>query len=93
MAQLYISTSARPRQFTVLAIDGIEDNVAPALQPLALDELAMSDTSLRDMGLDVGATVARRRADELPGRCPHRGRRAGVALAGRPWRRSARGDA
>ena len=54
----FLTESAVPRRFTVLAIDDVDRNVTPALQPLGPDELAMSDAILREQGLAVGDTVA-----------------------------------
>jgi hypothetical protein len=47
----------------VLAIEGVDRNVTPVLQPLALDEVAMSDAILREMGLAVGDTISVNGAD------------------------------
>lgn len=58
LARPFLSDSTVPRRFTVLAIDGVGDNVTPPLQPLRLDEIAMSDAIMREQGLAVGDTVA-----------------------------------
>ena len=58
IATPYLSESAFPRRFTVLAIEGVDRNVTPVLQPLATGEIAMSDAILREMGLQMGDTVS-----------------------------------
>ena len=42
----------------MLAIEGVDRNVTPVLQPLATGEIAMSDAILREMGLRIGDTVS-----------------------------------
>jgi hypothetical protein len=58
VATPFLSDSAVPRRFTVLAIDGVDRDVTPALTPLGPDEIAMSDAIMREQGLAVGDTVA-----------------------------------
>jgi hypothetical protein len=58
MARPLLSDSTVSRRFTLFAIDGVGENVTPALPTLARDEIAMSDAIMREQGLVVGDTVA-----------------------------------